>query len=269
MPALRTCDAAGLELPPTAGIDEIKKAFRAQIAKYHPDKVQHLGQEFQAMAADRAAELTEAYRILCDEKKRAEYDASRRDIRSDAVAPTAATTRTATEAYTPPPPPPPVPEEPRAAGGSFTHERATGAAYVKKAMAGRFRAALEAVARDYVPAQVPGFDVACNPKSGFFGRAQGPRLVARYVDRVDAKSIADAWGHAAKALPADEVCVFLMGSSMAPAGELALAINEQRRRTRAARVTLIPVDARDWDAKVPTDAPQVAKSLVARLRTGV
>jgi curved DNA-binding protein CbpA len=257
-----------LELPPTAGADDIKKAFRAQIAKYHPDKVQHLGQEFQAMAAERAAELTEAYRILCDEKKRAEYDTSRRDTQGQASAAPSVTTRAATEAYTPPPPPPPAPEEPRPAGGSFTHERATGAAYVKKAMAGRFRAALDAVARDYDPAQVPGFDVACNPKSGFFGRAKGPRLLARYVDRVDAKAIADAWAHAAKTLPADEVCVFLMGSSMAPAGELALAINEQRRRLRAARVTLIPVDARDWDAKMPTDAPAVAKSLIARLRTG-
>ena len=47
-----------LEISPTATGDEIKRAFRIQIARYHPDKVQHLGQEFQAMAAERAAELT-------------------------------------------------------------------------------------------------------------------------------------------------------------------------------------------------------------------
>jgi curved DNA-binding protein CbpA len=260
-----------LELAPTASADEIKKAFRAQIAKYHPDKVQHLGQEFQEMAAERAAELTEAYRILSDEKKRATYDESRGASAPTASAPAAtapSATRPATEAYTPPTPQAPAAEEPRPAGGWFSQERATGAAYIKKAMAGRFRAALDAVARDYDAAQVPGFDVACNPKSGFFGRAKGPRLLARYVDRVDAAAIADAWAQAAKVLPADEVCVFLMGSTMAPAGELALAINEQRRRVRGGRVTLIPVDARDWDAKMPTDAPPVAKSLVARLRTG-
>ena len=34
-----------------APADEIKKAFRREIARYHPDKVQHLGQEFQEMAA--------------------------------------------------------------------------------------------------------------------------------------------------------------------------------------------------------------------------
>ena len=35
-----------------ASADEIKRAFRQQIARYHPDKVQHLGKEFQALAAD-------------------------------------------------------------------------------------------------------------------------------------------------------------------------------------------------------------------------
>ena len=47
-----------LEIAPTAPADEVKRAFRVQIARYHPDKVQHLGKEFQAMAADRATELT-------------------------------------------------------------------------------------------------------------------------------------------------------------------------------------------------------------------
>jgi DnaJ like chaperone protein len=43
-----------LEIAVTASFDEVKRAFRAQIAKYHPDKVQHLGKEFQAMAATRS-----------------------------------------------------------------------------------------------------------------------------------------------------------------------------------------------------------------------
>ena len=34
-----------------APAEEIKHAFRREIAKYHPDKVQHLGQEFQDIAA--------------------------------------------------------------------------------------------------------------------------------------------------------------------------------------------------------------------------
>src|SRR5437763_8109341 len=63
-----------LEIAPSAAAGEIKRAFRHQIALYHPDKVQHLGKEFQEIAAVRAAELTEAYRILSDEGRRAEYD---------------------------------------------------------------------------------------------------------------------------------------------------------------------------------------------------
>ena len=59
----------------------------------------------------------------------------------------------------------------------------------------------------------------------------------------------------------------LLGSSLAPARELATAIQEQRRR-KAGNVTLIPVDARDWAAHMPTDAPEVAKTLLAKLRGG-
>ena len=36
--------------------EEIKRAFRHEISRYHPDKVQHLGREFQEMAAIRAAD---------------------------------------------------------------------------------------------------------------------------------------------------------------------------------------------------------------------
>ena len=64
-----------LDVAPAASVDEIKRAFRREIAKYHPDKVQHLGKEFQEIAAIKAAELTQAYKTLSDETLRAEYDA--------------------------------------------------------------------------------------------------------------------------------------------------------------------------------------------------
>jgi hypothetical protein len=164
-----------------------------------------------------------------------------------------------------PPPPPPPPEEPRPSGGWFSQERATGAAFVKKAVVGRFGQALDTVARDYDPVDVRGFDFARNPKPGFFGRGKGPRLLVRYVERVDASSIANAWIQAAKAVPSEDVCVFLMGPSLAADNELAAAISEQRRKMRSTRVTMILVDTRDWDAKVPTDAPPIARSLVTWL----
>ena len=63
-----------LSVAPSATAEEIKRAFRNEIARYHPDKVQHLGKEFQEMAATRAASLTEAYRTLMNAELRAEYD---------------------------------------------------------------------------------------------------------------------------------------------------------------------------------------------------
>ena len=53
-----------LEVPGGAAEDEIKRAFRREIAKCHPDEVQHLGREFQDMAAAKTAALTQAYRTL-------------------------------------------------------------------------------------------------------------------------------------------------------------------------------------------------------------
>src|SRR5438128_10969238 len=85
-----------LDVPASASVDEIKRAFRREIAKYHPDKVQHLGKEFQEIAAIKAAELTQAYKTLTDESLRAEYDAlvedgsAPADVHHHAPAPSAA-----------------------------------------------------------------------------------------------------------------------------------------------------------------------------------
>lgn len=49
--------------------DEIKKAYRAQVKKYHPDL--HPGDE---AAAEKFKELNEAHEVLSDEKKRKNYD---------------------------------------------------------------------------------------------------------------------------------------------------------------------------------------------------
>jgi hypothetical protein len=99
-----------------------------------------------------------------------------------------------------------------------------------------------------------------------FGRNKNPRLLGRYVSIVDGAAVADAWVQAGKWSP-EEICVFLLGTGLASAGELAGAIAEQRKKTRG-RVTLIPVDARDWGSYVPNDAPEIAKSLLARLKRG-
>ena len=50
-----------------ASADEIKAAYRRQMAKYHPDKVEHLGEEFKTIAEEKAKALQEAYTRLAKE----------------------------------------------------------------------------------------------------------------------------------------------------------------------------------------------------------
>lgn len=260
-----------LELPPAASSDDIKKAFRQQIARYHPDKVQHLGKEFQDMAAERAAELTEAYRILSSEGSRAEYD---RTLGVGPASPSAAASHAPSPAQPPKvdsdtaprsrPAPEPA-ESPSPGKAAFHAERAGRDDYLRKATLNRFQHAVEAVG-EYDQTSLRGFDVALIPRSKMFGRNKNPRLLSRYVSLVDRAAVADAWVQAGK-WSTDEICVFLLGTALASAGELAGAIAEQRKKTRA-KVTLIPVDARDWGSYVPHDAPEIAKSLLARLKRG-
>ena len=253
-----------LEIAPTAPTEEIKRAFRQQIALYHPDKVQHLGKEFQAMAAERAAALTEAYRILSNEERRAEYDRARSAGAAAAPAPAAA-------AAAEPQGVAPAADAPQDQQHSaqFKQERAHRDAFVRKATVGRFRQAIDATIADYDHTQVAGFDIACAPKSKLFARAKGPRLLVRFVSAVDGRAVADAWSRASQWAGRDETCVFLMGSSVAPAGELSSAIAEERRKNaRHSNVTLIPIDARDWQAHMPVDAPGIAKTLLAKVRSG-
>src|SRR5262245_1949398 len=205
-----------LDVPRTASNDDVKRAFRQKIARYHPDKVQHLGKEFQEMAADRAAELTEAYRILSNEQQRAEYD------RTLGAPPSAAPAApAATQAPTPPPPPATSPQgspniKPEQempwntppSKGAFHEERATRDDYLRKATLNRFQHAVEAVAA-YDEASLRGFDLALVPKSKMFGRSKNPRLLGRYVSLVDGPAVADAMTQAGKWSP-EEICVFLL-----------------------------------------------------------
>ena len=61
-----------LNIPTTATADEVKKAFRKLALLYHPDK--HPDTRF---ANAKFTELKEAYQVLGDRKKRAEYNYSR------------------------------------------------------------------------------------------------------------------------------------------------------------------------------------------------
>jgi curved DNA-binding protein CbpA len=249
-----------------AGADEIKRAFRAQIAKYHPDKVQHLGQEFQQMAAAIAADLTEAYRILMDADLRAQYDESLRTAPPDpkpplqwATTPPPRRTETA-QPYTPPPPS--EDRAPRAPSST------AGSELVKRAALLKLRDAVSAVFGG-TESPAAGFDAmfVSKPKKGLFRKADDAvRLLVRFVPQVDTAAIADVWPRALKTTGEGIACVLLLGASLGPASELAASVSEQRRRSRNLGPVLVPVDVRDWEALFPPDTPDVVRVIMQRLR---
>lgn len=56
-----------------ASADDIKRAYRREIAKYHPDRYANAGPNEREYAAVRAQRVNEAYRILSDGAARSEY----------------------------------------------------------------------------------------------------------------------------------------------------------------------------------------------------
>lgn len=59
-------DVLGLEHNATQA--QIKNAYRQLVNKYHPDKVQHLGDEFKELAESRFKEIQRAFEQLIDKK---------------------------------------------------------------------------------------------------------------------------------------------------------------------------------------------------------
>ena len=53
-----------LEIQRGASQEEVKIAYRQLAGKYHPDKVEHLGDEFKALAEKRFKEIQQAYQEL-------------------------------------------------------------------------------------------------------------------------------------------------------------------------------------------------------------
>ena len=51
--------------------EKIRRRYRERLLQYHPDRVQHLGKEFQEMAERKTREITDAYQRILRERKRA------------------------------------------------------------------------------------------------------------------------------------------------------------------------------------------------------
>jgi hypothetical protein len=224
------------------------------------------------MAAGIAADLTEAYRVLMDPGLRAEYDAVMRAGPGPQQAPPlqwATTPAPRGPARTQPaPPPPPSEDRPQAARAPAS---TFGSDLVKRAVMLKLREAVGAVfgGRELPPSN--GFDAmfVSKEKKGLFGRGEeGVRLLVRFVPEVDPAAIADVWPRALKVPGGGVACVLLLGSSLAPAGDLAAGVSEQRRRSRNVGPLLVPVDVRDWEALFPPDTPSAVRAVIQRLREG-
>jgi hypothetical protein len=59
-----------LETSENADLPAIKKAYRTMIQKYHPDRVSHLGEEFQAIAEEKTKAINGAFEEV---KKRSSH----------------------------------------------------------------------------------------------------------------------------------------------------------------------------------------------------
>jgi curved DNA-binding protein CbpA len=262
-----------LGIPATAAVEAIKSAFRKEIARCHPDKVHHLGPQFQQIASSRAAGLTEAYRILMDPAARAAYDISLAN---------------ALRATTMPPPasdgPGPVRQPqrpaasesraPNAVAKGFDKTRASVSAFVHKATIERIRGVIHGLSGTVEPSADDGFDAAyvLRPRRLLFQRFEPPvHLRVKIVDEVDPAAVAAIWPLATRIANADVTpCVLLCGPGLAPSRELAAAIAGERRKHRqTAGPVVIPVDTRDWQALAPSNTPGAVRKLIERLKLGV
>ncbi|MFA5911014.1 MAG: J domain-containing protein [Vicinamibacterales bacterium] len=267
-----------LSIEPGADADTIKKAFRREIARYHPDKVVHLGPEFQEMAATRAAELTVAYKTLTDPRMREEYDAS---VAGFGPPPAVSQAPPSQSPVAPPAPPveaPPADEDaytpPQPTGKRlFESERAGRDLILKRAIAGRVRGSVEAVFGPVETPAVRGFDAALVPvaKPRFLG-SHPPRVLVSAIGVVDATAVADAWQAAARSrvhAGKSPVVVLLFGTHLSPRRELLKAMESAARQRQPAEapgeLVVVAVNSGDWTYLMPDDVSETVRNLVGKI----
>ena len=258
-----------LGVGPGATADEIKQAFRRQIARYHPDKVQHLGSELQEVAAERAREITKAYRELSDPELRPAYD------QRSAMAPPPPLTAPSGQAA-------PTFEahacDPAVESASSTRppdvlrQDHPSRNVIRKAALDRLRRAVAAELGGGEEIRQTGFHVVCRAreKRGLLRREPALMICGRLVPHVDSDAVRTAWNRAVRlGRVSRELCIFLVGDTLAPRSELSGVIAELTRRlshVSSTRITLIAVDLHDWLGLVPADAPSPARRVLDRLR---
>ena len=261
-----------------ADADTIKKAFRREIARYHPDKVLHLGPEFQELAATRAAELTVAYKTLSDPVMREHYDASVAGfelpptIAHDSPRPT-----TAPGVAEPLAQPPVEPDEqtPPAPSGKrmFETERAGRDQILRRAIAARVRSVVVSLFGAVETPVVRGFDSALVPltKPRFLG-SHPPRVLVKVNEMVDVAAVTQAWTAAARSRVhsgKSPVVVLLFGRHLSPPRELLKAMESASRQRKAPdgpdELVVVVLNTRDWTCHTPDGLSASVRKLIDKL----
>lgn len=262
-----------LGVGPAASAEEIKRAFRREIARYHPDKVQHLGPEFLEIATARAAGLTRAYRVLVDPDARREYDGAlgRGRVNDTGCPPHWPDAPGRNGSAGRQPSPKRERSGPSVDGRRGEEARARTADLVRRAVIARLRDAVTALTRHAEPVGLAGFDASYRIGSRrlLFGNGGGSfLLLARIVPTVDAAAVEDAWLAAAKSGTFEPAICLILGMAVAPAGELSAAIERRVRQARKGRPIVVPVDIRTWEALFPREAPAIVRRVIERLQSG-
>lgn len=258
-----------LGLEPVADADAIKKAFRREIARYHPDKVVHLGAEFQEMASVRAAELTVAYKTLTDPALRAEYDAT---ISISTPLPPPGVPAATPGGPSPAPAAADEPAPPPGSKGRFASERADRDVILKRAIAGRVRGIVETLYGGLETPPVRGFDLAMVPvaKPRFLGTAP-PRVLVKVVDNADGAAVTGAFLDASRSrvhLGKSPVVVLLFSRHIAPQHEISRANEANARHKLAdgpAEIAVVVVDVADWSCRLPPNCSSAVHKLTQQI----
>lgn len=227
----------------------IKQAFRREIARYHPDKVQHLGPEFQAIASQRAAELTAAYKTLSNAALRAAYDAAL------AAAPDL-------------PGPEPGADAPSPAFDRFRQERADRDDILRRVVLARVRDCF--ADPEYHHTAYEGFDLAFVPRGRgpVFRRAGKPSLLVRMADKIDGALVLQSWTDALRARVAEKPVVLVLLARDVDRQSVASVIEDRRKKHPKVAESIHPVviDTRDWSADIPSHSPDCVRATVERIR---
>ena len=261
-----------LGLEPSADGDAIKKAFRREIARYHPDKVIHLGAEFQEIAATRAAELTVAYKTLTDPAQREQYDAAIAAGVPPADIPTPPRPQPAVEFKPAAEPEGRLTPPPAGVAGSkrFASERADRDSILKRAVVTRVLGIAEGLYGKLDTPAVRGFDLGIVPqaKPRFLGTAP-PRVLLKVVETADANAISESFADASRSrvhLGKSPVIVLLCSRQVAPQLEITKAHDANARQRKApggpAEVAVVVVDISDWSCRLPPQCSAAVRTLV-------